>query len=602
MWLHSGAYGSGRMKTLLILVLLVITIHAEDWAQFRGSNGSGVSASKNIPLEFSADKNIAWKARLGDGVGSAIVKNGVVYATGMAGDAKVAVHAFDAATGAPKWKSEFDTGTLPRITPPNSHAASTPATDGERVYLHFSTIGLLAFDSATGKEVWRYSMPRPAYLMDWGAAASPIVHEGLVIFCQDDDLAPFLVAVDAKTGKEKWKTLRKDMLAGYALPVLCEANGRTDLVVAGSGKMKGYDPATGKELWTCNTLLRTIMTSPVVHDGIIYIAVQSYGDATRTLKHALLEWLDTNQDKILARDETPKEFHERFDASDKNKNGLIDADEIDTAFQSPDNMAAGGNIIQAIKGGGSGDVTKTHVLWNLDPKTPSNLSSPLLFNNRLYLVKSGGMSSCYDAKDGKTLWDRSRLGNFGDYFASPVAADGKVFIAGKNGFVVVLEDGPELKVLAKNDIGEEIIATPSIADGRLYVRTRENLFCVAAGGSKAVLAENAAMPTTIEITSQPVSGSRVWNGYTGNAMGQESWSETELEMRLQQLKKLGYTTVAIPKAVAPFTPIRVDGDTGGRKAFRGAKTFDNPDVAAITARFREKAAKLGFRDRHSGAG
>jgi outer membrane protein assembly factor BamB len=594
MWLHSGAYGSGRMKTLLILVLLVITIHAEDWAQFRGSNGSGVSASKNIPLEFSADKNIAWKARLGDGVGSAIVKNGVVYATGMAGDAKVAVHAFDAATGAPKWKSEFDTGTLPRITPPNSHAASTPATDGERVYLHFSTIGLLAFDSATGKEVWRYSMPRPAYLMDWGAAASPIVHEGLVIFCQDDDLAPFLVAVDAKTGQEKWKTLRKDMLAGYALPVLCEANGRTDLVVAGSGKMKGYDPATGKELWTCNTLLRTIMTSPVVHDGIIYIAVQSYGDATRTLKHALLEWLDTNQDKILARDETPKEFHERFDASDKNKNGLIDADEIDTAFQSPDNMAAGGNIIQAIKGGGSGDVTKTHVLWNLDPKTPSNLSSPLLFNNRLYLVKSGGMSSCYDAKDGKTLWDRSRLGNFGDYFASPVAADGKVFIAGKNGFVVVLEDGPELKVLAKNDIGEEIIATPSIADGRLYVRTRENLFCVAAGGSKAVLAENAAMATTIELTSQPVSGSRVWNGYTGNAMGQESWSEAELEQRLTQLKKLGYTTIAIPKTVAPFTPIRVDGDTGGRKAFRGAKTFENADVAAITARLREKAAKLGF--------
>lgn len=246
--------------------------------------------------------------------------------------------------------------------------------------------------------------------MDWGAAASPIVHEGLVIFCQDDNYAPFFVAVDAKTGKEKWKTLRKDMLAGDALPVLCEANGRTDLAVAGSGKMKGYEPSTGKELWTCNTLLRTIMTSPVVHDGVIYIAVQSYGDATRTLTHALLEWLDTKQDKILARDETP-----------------------------------------------------------------SNLSLPLLFNIRLYLVKSGGMSSCYEAKDGKTLWDRSRLGNFGDYFASHVAADAKVFIA----------------------------------DGRLDVRTRENLFCVAAGGSKAVLAENAAMPTTIELTSQLVSGSRV---------------------------------------------------------------------------------------------
>ncbi len=577
-------------RLILALPLFVLTIHAEDWPQFRGGNGSGVSSSKGIPLEFSADKNIAWQARLGDGVGSAIVKNGVVFATGMAGEGNVALQAFDAATGAAKWRAEFETGTLPRITPPNSHASSTPTTDGERVYVHFSTIGLLAFDFTTGKEVWRYSMPRPAYLMDWGAASSAIVHDDMVIFCQDDDLAPFLVAVDAKTGREKWKTLRKDMLAGYAVPVMCKG----DLVVAGSGKLKGYDPATGMEKWTCNTLLRTIMTSPVVHDGVIYIAVQSYGDATRTLKHALLEWLDTNQDKILSRDETPKEFYERFDTSDLNKNGLIDADEIDTAFQSPDNMAAGGNIIQAIKGGGSGDVTETHVLWNIDPKSPSNIASPLFYNGRVHVVKSGGMSSCYDAKDGRSLWDRSRLGNFGDYFASPVAADGKIFIAGKNGFVVVLEDGPELKVLGKNDMGEEIIATPSIADGRLFIRTRENLFCVAAGGANAVIAEAVAMPATVEVTAQPVSGSRVWNGYTGNAMGQESWSEAELELRLQQLKKLGYTTVAIPQAVAVFTPIRVDGDTGGRKAFRGAKTFENPDVAAITQRFREKAVKLGF--------
>jgi outer membrane protein assembly factor BamB len=290
--------------------------------------------------------------------------------------------------------------------------------------------------------------------------------------------------VDAKTGKELWKTARPDMLAGYALPVMCESNGRTDLVIAGSGKLKGYDPTTGKELWTCNTLLRTIMTSPVVHDGIIYIAVQSYGDATRTLKHALLEWLDTNQDGILARAEMPKEFYQRFDASDKNKDGKIGPEEIDTAFQSPDNMAAGGNIIQAVRGGGSGDVTKTHVLWNVDQKTPSNLSSPLYYHGRLHLVKSGGLSSCYDTKDGKALWQRERLGNFGDYFASPIAADGRIYIAGKNGFIVVLEDGPELKVLGKNDIGEEIIATPAIADGKLFVRTRNNLVCVSASSKQ----------------------------------------------------------------------------------------------------------------------
>lgn len=475
---------SASVLPAALLLLGASPSPAEDWPQFRGHNGGGFSSGPALPAEFSESTNLAWRAKLGDGVGAPIVVNGRVFATAMTGEQKCAVFAFDAASGRPIWRREFATGALPRITPPNSHASSTPAADHARVYVYFSTIGLLAFDSATGAEVWRHPLPKPAYLMDWGAASSPVVYKGKLFFCQDDDLAPFVVALDAGSGRELWRTPRKDMLAGYALPVICEAGGRTDLVIAGSGKLKGYDPETGTERWTCNTLLRTIMTSPVVHDGVIYVAVQSYGDATRTLKHALLEWLDTNQDGILAREETPREFHERFDASDKNKDRVIGSDEIDTAFQSPDNMAAGGNIIQAVRGGGSGDVTKTHLLWSRDHKTPSNLASPLLYNGRLYLVKSGGLSSCYDARDGRTLWERSRIGNFGDYFASPVAAAGKVLMAGRNGFVVVLEDGPELKVLGKHDLGEEIIATPAIADGRLFVRTRESLLCVSAAAKR----------------------------------------------------------------------------------------------------------------------
>ncbi len=582
---------------LLPFLSFATALGAEDWPQFRGVNGSGVSSSRNLPATFSATTNIAWKARIGEGIASPIVKNGRVFTTSMLEDETFAVLAFDAATGAPLWRSTFDTGTLPRITPPNSHASSTPATDGERVYVYFSTLGLLALDFFTGEEVWRHTLTRPAYLMDWGAASSPIVHDGLVIFCQDDDLAPFLVAVEAGTGREKWKTPRPDMLAGYALPVLCEASGRADVVVAGSGKLKGYDPATGAELWTCNTLLRTMMTSPVVRDGVIYLSAQSYGDSTRTLKHALLEWLDTDQDGILTREETPKEFHERFDASDKNRNGRIDPDEIDTAFQSPENMSAGGNIIQAVRGGGSGDVTRTHVLWNLDHKTPSNLSSPLLYNGRLYLVKSGGMSSCYDANDGRLLWDRNRVGNFGDYFASPVAADGKVYLSGKNGFMVVLEDAPELRVLGKHDMGEEIIATPAIAGDRLWVRTRGSLLCVGsrAGEPALVAGEKAgAGDGRSETLILPVRPGPVWNGYTGNAMGQEAWSAADLDARLEQLKTLGYSAVAIPAKLSPFRPIRVDGDTAGRKAFLGAVTWENPNLEAITGYFRKRAVELGF--------
>jgi len=587
------------MKPFLIPLLFAGSfLQAEDWPQFKGRSGNGVSTGKALPAEFSEKQNIAWKTNLGDGLGSPVVQGDRVFTTAMTADQKFTVFALDTASGSPLWRTEFATGALPRITPPNSHASSTPATDGKRVYLYFSTLGLLALDAATGKELWRYAMPKPAYLMDWGAASSPIVHDGLVIFCQDDDLNPFVVAVEAKTGAEKWKTPRKDMLAGYALPVLCEANGRTDLVIAGSGKLKGYDPATGKELWTCNTLLRTLMTSPTVHDGIIYIAVQSYGDSTRTLKHALLEWLDTDQDGILSRKEMPKEFHERFDISDRNKNGLIDPDEIDTAFQSPDNMAAGGNIIQAVKGGGLGDVTKTHLLWNIEAKTPSNLSSPLFYNDRLYVVKSGGLASCYDTRAGKALWERNRIGNFGDYFASPVAAAGKIYISGKNGFIVELEDGPELKVIGKHDMGEEIIATPAIADGRLFIRTRENLLCVAASASEPSLVTSspaASMAKPAELTTLPAGSSHVWNGYTGNAMGQEAWSAAELEERLKQLVVQKYTTVAIPAKVVPFEPIRVDGDTGGRKAFAGARLFENPDVVVITERFREQATALGLK-------
>ncbi len=473
-----------RRTTLLlacvaVLWLLPARLRAEDWPQFRGPNCGGVSTSRGLPTEFSYHDRVCWQAHLGDGVSSPVVVGGKVFSTGMTGPRTFTVYGHDAATGKPLWKRELDTGPLPRITPPNSHASSTPAADGRRVYVYFSTLGLLALDAADGREVWRRPLRKPAYLMNWGAASSPIAFRDTVYFCMDDDLAGYLVAADAATGKVRWQAPRPDMLAGYAVPVLCEAGGRTDLVVAGSGKLKGYDPATGKERWTCNTLPRTVMTTPVVRDGIIYNAVQSYGDAKRTLKYALLDWLDTNQDGKLSRDEVPPEFLAKFDQSDKNHDGVLSGDELDTAFQHPTNMVGGGNTIQAVRGGGSGDVTKTHLLWNVTKPLPSNLSSPLVSGGHLFVVKAGGLSSCFDAATGKALWERERIHNLGDYYASPVAADGKVYVAGRNGFVVVLADGPSLKVLADNDMGGEIIATPAIADGRLYIRTRDKLYCIA---------------------------------------------------------------------------------------------------------------------------
>jgi outer membrane protein assembly factor BamB len=458
------------MKILSAFVALCLLLQAvargEDWRQFRGPNASGVSASsKPLPTEFSLTENFGWSVKLGDGIGSPIIVAGKVYATAMTGDEKLGVFAFDTKTGKELWKHEFATGKLPRITPPNSHASATPASDGKRIFVHFSTLGLIALDAATGETAWKFPLPLPAYLMDWGSGASPIVYKDLVIFNQDDDLASALFAVDADTGKLRWKTDRSDMLAGYAVPVICEANGRADLVVAGSGKLKGYDPETGKELWFANTLLRTIMTSPVVKDDLVYVAVQSYGDQTRTLKYALLEWLDTNQDGQLARKEVPKEFWERFDRSDKDKSGNLSGAELDTAFQAETNQVGGGNTIQAVRGGGTGDVTETNVVFNLHNRSPSNLCSPLVVGEQIFVVKKGGISSSFDARTGATHWELSRIRNIGDYYGSPVAADGKIYVPGENGFIVVLGQGPKLNVLAKNDIGESCLATPAIADG-----------------------------------------------------------------------------------------------------------------------------------------
>jgi outer membrane protein assembly factor BamB len=469
------------MRTFAILAFWAATfggVRAEDWPQFRGPNCSGLSPGHGLPTTFSHKDKVRWQVELGEGLASPVIVRGKVYATAMTTAKTFTVFCHDAAGGRELWRRSWDAGKLPRIIVQNTPASATPACDGKHLVVYLSTRGLIGLDAGDGRELWQHPLPVPAYLMDWGAANSPIIYNGMAIFCQDDDLLPYVVALDVATGKERWRTPRVEMLAGYSVPVLCTASGRTDLVIAGTGKLKGYDPATGREVWSCNTLLRTVMTTPVVHDGVIYVALQSYGDSARILKKALLEWLDTNQDGKLARSEVPKEFLERFDASDKNKDGFLTDDELDNAFQHPANMVGGGNTIQAVRGGGQGDVTKTHVLWNLSLPAPSNLSSPLVSNGRLLVVKQGGLSTCVETAGGKVLWERERIGNFGEYYASPVAADGKIYVAGRNGKVVVLADAPKLRVLARNDLAGEIQATPAIADGRIYVRTRQKLFCI----------------------------------------------------------------------------------------------------------------------------
>lgn len=467
-------------NVLAIVVLALPTAtRAEDWPQFRGNNGTSIATeSHNVPVEFSSTSKVLWQHDVGEGVNCPVVASGRVFITGMTAEKTFTVFAFDAKSGTKLWERSFETGPLPTITIPNTQASSTACADSERVYVHFSTLGLKSLDAKSGSVVWEHKVPMGYYLLGWGTAQAPMLYQDKLIYCQDDDLGSFILALDKKTGNPIWRTPREDMLAGYSVPVIVTAGGRTDVVVAGSGKMQGYDPQDGKLIWTCNSLLRTIMVSPVVKDDMIYISLKSFGDTNRVLKYALLEWKDTNQDKKLSKSELEPAFYEKFDKADKNHDGFLEGSELDHAFQSPKNMAGGGKIVQAIRGGGRGDVTKTHIVWNNTVNVdPSDIASPLLYEGKLFLVKQGGMTSAYNAKDGKEIWSKKRIDNPGNYFASPVAAEGKVYVTGEAGAIAVLKLGKKPQILSVNDIGESCVATPAIADGRLFVRTVKKLYC-----------------------------------------------------------------------------------------------------------------------------
>jgi len=427
---------------------------------------------------------------LGDGVGSPEVAAGRVFVSAMIDKERVGLFCFDAATGDKLWKRDWATGSLAEIHKTNSQAATTPAADSRRVYFYFSTLGLLALDARDGTDAWKVPMPVPYFVFKWGAGMSPVLHDDMVIFCQDDDLFPAMYGVDKRTGNVRWKTERGDMAVNYTHPIICQTPRGPEIVVAGTGNLIGYSPKNGKPLWTARTLLRNIKTTPVTHKGIVYISLQSGGIANQWLTTA-----DDNKDGKLTKAEMqkfvgdvkiPASFMKKFDRGDINHDGFLEGDELDKAFLDSDNFAgarhdardASSQFILAVRSGGSGDVTKTHVLWKHNSRAPDHIVSPLVVENRMFVVKGGGISSCFETSGGTKLWYQKRIKNVCNHFASPVYGDGKIYIAGENGKVVVLESGPKLKFLAKNDLGDSILATPAIADGRLFFRTRKKLICV----------------------------------------------------------------------------------------------------------------------------
>ena len=487
------------MRPWLATICLLFTPTSgvgDDWPQFRGPNCRGISeAAVELPTTFGDRMNVRWSTKLGDGIGSPVVAAGRVFTSAMVDATTVGLFAFDTGDGGLLWKRTWPTGDLAEVHLTNSHASTTPAADSERVYFYFSTLGMLALDAADGSDVWRHELPEPYFVFKWGPGMSPVLYDDLLLFVQDDDLFPAFYAFDKRTGTVRWKDERRDMAVNYSHPVICESPRGDEVVVAGTGLLIGYDPASGRRLWQARTLLRNIKTTPVVHDGTIYVSVQSGGIANQWL--ASVDRAETgNGDGKLTRDEiqafvgerpVPEAFFRRtFGRGDVNDDGQLEGEELDMAFLHPDNFAGASftsetpaeEFILAVRGGGRGDVTDTHVLWKRPTKYTDHIVSPLVVDDRMLLIKGGGIATCFDVATGESLFGPVRIQNGSDYFASPVVSGSKIFVAGANGRIVVLKNGPDLEVLAVNDVGSAVLGTPAIAEGTLFVRTRTNLLAI----------------------------------------------------------------------------------------------------------------------------
>ncbi|MDR3405281.1 MAG: PQQ-binding-like beta-propeller repeat protein [Chthoniobacter sp.] len=447
-----------------------------DWPQFRGPSGLGIGTGQP-PVEFGPEKNVLWKIDVPFGHSSPCILGNRIFLTGL-DDGKLVTWCVDRTDGHELWRAVAPAEKIEPIQRIASPASPTPCTDGQRVYVYFGSFGLLAYD-LDGHEQWRQPLPTP--IVEFGTGASPILADGKVIVVCDQDMGSYLLALDAATGKQVWRTERPEFLRSFSSPFLWKHDGGEELVVAGSLWVRGYAVKDGHQLWSCQGMARVSNATPVAGDGLLLVSSWNVGgdDGDRVTMAPFDEFLaanDQNHDGVLTKDEFPPgPVKDRFSQMDVNKDGKVTREEYE---HMRDMFAQAVNQLFAIQPGGHGDITKTHVLWTVSRHLPY-VSSPLCYHGRVYAIKNGGLASCYDQRTGQIIYQAERLDAPGDYYSSAVAADGRVYVVSQKGTAVVIDasnEATQLHVLARNAMGEQVFATPAILDGRIYLRTEKHLF------------------------------------------------------------------------------------------------------------------------------
>ena len=405
---------------------LVATLHAENWPAWRGPQANGISNEKGLPTKWSTAENIAWKLPMPSRSGATpIIWNDHIFlnvATAMqSGD--IELWAVDRKKGVPMWKRPLGSGNNQQRK--QNMSTPSPVTDGTTVWVMTGTGILKAFDFK-GTELWMRDVQKDygRFGLNWGYASSPLLHQGAlyiqVLHGMKTDDPSYLMKVDGKSGKTVWKVNRptkaiEESPDAYTTPLLVRTGKTAEIAVTGGDIVTGHDPDTGKELWRANGLNPS-------NDPYYRIVASS----------------------IVAGD--------LIIAPTRNRPML------------------------ALKPGGSGDVTQSHKAWSFDlgPDVPSPVSDGKL----VYVVRDNGVVHALDLKTGAVVWGPQRL-KTGAYSASPVLADGKLYVTSENeGMTSVFTAGPKFEVVAENSLDDYCLASPAVSNGQIFIRTDKFLWAI----------------------------------------------------------------------------------------------------------------------------
>ena len=431
-----------RLRALNALVVVAVLLSANFvgsaqtrgpvwWPQFRGPNASGIGAG-TPPVHFGPDQNVLWKISVGSGLSSPIVWEDRVFLTEFdPANKQLSTLAIDRRTGKILWRRSVAPGEIEKVHELSSPAGSTPVTDGERVYVYFGSYGLLSYD-LNGNLQWERRLPVPEN--PYGAVSSPIVVGDMLVLNHQGQNA-YLLAVNRRDGRTVWKTDRSMLQYGWSTPVHWRHDGIDEIIVLGGDfrpnqRLMAYALADGAERWWVGGLPPSGKSTPVVGEGLLFFASPD------------IIW------ETSAERQNPERAAQFY----------------------ANNLAR----LVAVRPGGTGEVSATHIVWS-ERKGVPGVPSPLYYNGRLYTFQNGGIVFCRLAKSGELVYN-ARLGAPGYYYSSPVAADQKIYIASEEGVVVVLDAGPTFNVLATNKLDGGILATPALADRHIYVRTDSHLY------------------------------------------------------------------------------------------------------------------------------